>query len=184
MAGVSPEVRACAQVVAGNQNWNTQILGVSADYFDIRALAVVERRRSSPSRTCAAPPRSPSSARPPPTSSSPDEDPVGQIIRIKNVPFTVIGVLAAKACPCMGADQDDVILVPYTSAMKRLVGADHASAPSTCRRPAPAQMAERAAADHRAAAPAPPHRPGEDDDFTVRNQQEIAEHGHRHLARS
>ena len=49
-----------------------------------------------------------------------DEDPVGQVVRVKSAPFTIVGLLSPKGSSMFGSDQDDVLLVPYTSAMRRL----------------------------------------------------------------
>jgi putative ABC transport system permease protein len=111
VTGVSPEVRSFAQIAAGNQNINTQVLGVGEDYVDIRAWPVanganfteVDVRNANKvaliGKTTA-------------TTLFADGDPLGQIIRIKNAPFTVVGELTAKGMSMMGSDQDDVILVP------------------------------------------------------------------------
>jgi putative ABC transport system permease protein len=104
----------------------------------------------------------------------PEDDPVGKIIRIKNVPVKVLGVLKAKGASMFGSDQDDVILVPYTTAMKRFAGA------TTLR----AILVQAADADQIveaqngiAALLRQRHRiqPNADDDFILRNQQEIAD---------
>jgi putative ABC transport system permease protein len=102
------------------------------------------------------------------------ESPVGQIIRIKNVPFTIAGMLVPKGLSVMGQDQDDVVIVPYTSSMKRVTGrtnlrsilvqAQSAQALASVGQQIAALLRER----HHLG-------PGRDDDFTVRNQQEIAE---------
>ena len=172
-AGVSPEVRSMAQVAAGNQNWSTQILGESADYFDLRqwrftsggpfseqdvrgAGKVAVIGRTTAQQLFGA------------------EDPVGQIVRIRNVPFIVAGVLAPKGLSVMGSDQDDVAILPYTSAMKRVLGVttlrviNVQAATASQLAPVQLQIQELLRQRHRIAA-------GRDDDFTVRNQQEIAE---------
>jgi len=122
VVGVSPEVRATAQVAAGNQNTSVGIWGVSADYADIRSwrfqsganFTEVDVRSAAKvcliGKTTAA------------TLFGEGVDPVGQIIRVKNAPFTVVGWLASKGANAFGQDQDDVLLMPYTSAMKRLTG--------------------------------------------------------------
>ncbi len=173
VVAVSPEVRGSAQVAAGNQNWFTQILGEDADYFDIRKWPFIagtgftdQDLRSSNKvavigKTIA-------------TQLYGSADCVGQILRIKNVPFTVLGVLAPKGLSLMGTDQDDVVIVPYTSGMKRIMGTtvlrgmnvQTDSADSL--QQAQQQIAQLLRQRHRIA-------PGKDDDFTVRNQQEIAE---------
>src|SRR2546422_7271572 len=103
-----------------------------------------------------------------------NEKPIGQIVRIKNFPFNIVGVLAPKGLSVMGTDQDDVIIMPYTSAMKRVLGAttlraiNVQAASSAAMTEAQKQIAELLRQRHRI-------QSGRDDDFTVRNQQEIAE---------
>ena len=102
------------------------------------------------------------------------EGPIGQIIRIKNVPFIIVGQLSPKGLSVMGTDQDDVVLIPYTSAMKRITGAitlrgiNVQAENSRVLLPVQQQITELLRHRHRILA-------GGDDDFTVRSQQEIAE---------
>ena len=173
VSGVSPELRSSAQVAAGNQNWMTAVMGESPDYFEIRQWRLVDgasfteqdvrgaNKVAVIGKTTA-------------QQLFGSENPVGQIIRIKNVPFIVVGLLASKGLSVMGSDQDDVVIVPYTSAMKRVMGVTtvrsinvQASNP----RLLPVvqqQLAELLRQRHRI-------QPGRDDDFTVRGQQDIAD---------
>src|SRR5262245_26564005 len=118
---VSPEVRSSAQVAAGNQNWGTQILGESADYFTLRQWPL---REGSPftEQDVRAATKVAVIGQTIATQLFPGENPVGQILRIRNAPFIISGVLAPKGMSMMGSDQDDVVIIPYTSAMKRLFG--------------------------------------------------------------
>ena len=170
---VSPEVRTFSQVAAGNQNWLTQVLGESADYLEIRqwpladgAMFTEQDVRSAAKVVIIGA----TTAR----QLFGDNSPVGQILRIKNSPFIITGLLAPKGLSVMGSDQDDVAVVPYTSAMKRLTGttvlrsiAVQASSPLTLME-TQQQIIELLRQRHRI-------MPGRDDDFTVRTQQEIAE---------
>jgi putative ABC transport system permease protein len=103
-----------------------------------------------------------------------DADPVGQIIRVKNVPFVITGLLKPKGLSLMGTDQDDVLIVPYTTSMKRLTGA-------TVLRSINVQAADDGdmarIQDQIGSLLRQRHhiQPGRDDDFTVRGQQDIAE---------
>jgi putative ABC transport system permease protein len=103
-----------------------------------------------------------------------DDSPVGKIIRVKNVPFTVIGLLKAKGMNLNGSDQDDLVIVPYTTAMKRLTG-------DTRLRQINAQVSDEKLSDQVQVQITSLLRqrhhitPGHDDDFTVRSQQDIAE---------
>ncbi|MDW7981050.1 MAG: ABC transporter permease, partial [Verrucomicrobiales bacterium] len=170
---VSPEVRSGSQIAAGNQNWFTQVLGESPDYFQIRQWPVVEgapfteqdvrsaNKVAVIGKTIA-------------DQLFPGEDPLGQIVRIRNVPFVVVGVLAPKGLSMMGQDQDDVIIIPFTSAMKRVQGVTTLRAilvqvaKPTMLPVAQQQITELLRQRHKIG-------PGRDDDFTVRTQLEIAE---------
>jgi putative ABC transport system permease protein len=170
---LSPEVRTSTQIAAGSENWSTQILGESADYFSIRQWPIVrgaafteqDVRRATKvaviGQTVA-------------QTLYGEDDPVGQIIRVKNAPFIVVGVLYPKGLSVFGQDQDDVVIIPYTSAMKRLMGINYlrtivvqATSPALIE---PTQMQIIQLLDQR-------HHISQDkdEDFTVRNQQEIAD---------
>src|SRR2546425_2717417 len=171
--GVSEEVVSTTQVAAGNQNWFTRIYGESGDYFDIRQWPLADGAPFTPqdvrsaNKVCVI-------GRTTATQIYGNEDPVGQILRIKEVPFTITGVLTPKGLSPQGVDQDDIVIMPYTSAMKRVAG-------GTTLRNINAQIADarqvEAAQQQIIALLRQRHniRPGRDDDFTVRNQQEIAE---------
>jgi putative ABC transport system permease protein len=171
--GVSEEVVSTTQVAAGNQNWFTRIFGESADYFDIRqwplgdgAPFTAQDVRSA-NKVCVI-------GRTTATQIYGNENPIGQVLRIKNVPFTITGVLTPKGLSPQGVDQDDIVVMPYTSAMKRVIG-------GTTLRNINVQIADgrqvEAAQQQIIALLRQRHniRPGRDDDFTVRTQQEIAE---------
>ena len=87
-------------------------------------------------------------------------DPIGQIIRIKAAPFTIVGWLEAKGSGSFGQDQDDIILMPYTSAMKRLSG-DTMFRALFVQAESPGAIDDVPAADHRAAAAAAPDHRGQ-----------------------
>jgi putative ABC transport system permease protein len=170
---VSEEVVSNSQVAAGNQNWFTRIYGESAEYFDIRQWALADGAPFTPQDVRSANKVCVIGA----TTASQifgGQDAVGQVLRIKNVPFTVTGVLTRKGLSTQGVDQDDVVIMPYTSAMKRVAGgttlrninvqvADPKDLPI-----AQQQIIDLLRQRHNI-------RPGRDDDFTVRNQEEIAE---------
>ena len=105
----------------------------------------------------------------------PDQDPVGQIIRVKNLPFRVLGVLAPKGQGQFGQDQDDFILAPYTTVQKKLLG-HHLPAARSSSRPRPRDAVEPTAVGDHAPACAQRHRIAnpEEDDFTVRTVEEMA----------
>ena len=170
---VSEEVPSTAQIAAGNQNWFTRVMGESPDYFDIRQWPLADgapftaQDVRSANKVCVI-------GQTTATQVFGNDDPVGQTLRIKNVPFIVIGVLTPKGLSIQGTDQDDVVVMPYTSAMKRVAGGTTLRninvqvANATDLEPAQQQITSLLRQRHNI-------RAGRDDDFTVRNQQEIAE---------
>ncbi len=173
VAGISPEVRTVTQVVAGNQNWATQVLGESPDYFEIRGWALADGApftdrdvRSANKVTVI--------GRTTARQLYGGDNPIGRIVRIKNVPFVIVGLLTPRGLSVMGSDQDDVLIVPYSAAMKRVMGAttlrsiNIQAASASLLSTMPRQITELLRQRHRIG-------PGRDDDFTVRTQEDIAE---------
>jgi len=172
LSAVSPVVSTRTQVIGGNGNWRTSINGVSTDFLTIRDWSVTSgsffedadvkagRKIAVIGATVA-------------NNLFPGADPVGAQIQIGHVPFTITGVLAAKGQNAGGQDQDDVILMPYSTAQNRLSGNVRIGQ----------ILASATNADDIAAAQEEikgimreSHRlDGADDDFTVRNQTEIAQ---------
>ena len=114
-----------AQVIAGNQNWSTQIQGTDTDLPLIRSWptkygAFFTQQDVSGAQKVAVLGSVVSD-----TLFGPDVDPTGQIIRIRNQPFKVIGVMVSKGQSSMGQDQDDTIFTPYTTVQKKLQGQQH-----------------------------------------------------------
>ena len=121
VAAVSPEVSVTAQAIANGRNWSTTVVGESPDYLIIRdwKLAAGSMFNESDIRSAAKIAVI--------GSKTANElfgplNPVGQSVRIKNIPFTIVGLLESKGAGMGGANQDDRILIPYTTAMKRLTG--------------------------------------------------------------
>jgi putative ABC transport system permease protein len=173
VTAVSPEVRTVRQVAAGNQNWYTQILGEGPDYFDLRKWPLAdgspftEQDVRGANKVCVI-------GKTVAQQLYGNEDPLGQIVRIQGVPFVVVGLLTPKGLSVMGTDQDDVIIMPYTSAMKRVIGTTSLRGISV-----QAASASQLAAVQKQITDLLRQRhritQGKDDDFTVRNQQEIAD---------
>ena len=123
---VAAGVNSRAQVIAGNQNWSTQIQGTDVDFPLIRSwptkygvvLHAAGRQQRGEGRGAR-------HGRRRTRCSATDVDPTGQIIRIRNQPFKVIGVMSSKGTGAMGNDQDDVIFAPYTTVQKKLQGIQH-----------------------------------------------------------
>jgi putative ABC transport system permease protein len=117
--GVSPEVRDHNQVLANGLNWRTNIMGVSPDYPYIKNWPVVqgamftEQEVKSLAKVAVL-------GKVVVEQLFPNEDPIGQTLRIRNLPFRIIGVLGQKGLTPWGEDQDDIVLVPYTSHMRRI----------------------------------------------------------------
>jgi putative ABC transport system permease protein len=173
VAYVSPRSRMGAQIVAGNQNWSTQVEGVGVDWPFIRSWNVAEgaffdeqevkgdAKVALLGTTVA-------------QALFPGGGAVGETVRIKNIPFRVIGVLEEKGGSFGGQDQDDVVVAPYTTVMKRLKGRnriDSFMASAVSREAVPEAEREIDALLRQK------HRilPGQDADFMIRSQQEIAQ---------
>jgi putative ABC transport system permease protein len=120
----SPSIRSTAPVVYGNQNWSTIIQGVAPDYFNVRDWGVAAGRIFSPEDVDASA-KVALLGQTVAESLFGGENPVGKIIRIKKVPFTVLGVMDAKGQSPQGQDQDDAVFVPITTAQKKLFGTTH-----------------------------------------------------------
>jgi len=116
---VSEEVRDRAQVLANGLNWNTQVIGESPDYPQIRNWDIASGAMFSDQdvRTLA---KSAIVGKTVVDQLFPNENPIGETIRIRNLPFQIVGVLAAKGFNLFGQDQDDVVMVPYSSHMHRI----------------------------------------------------------------
>jgi putative ABC transport system permease protein len=167
----APSVRGSAQTVFGNLNWSTIIQGVTPDYLDAREWPVATGRMFGAQDVDAA-------AKVAVLGETVwhslfgDTDPMGQTIRIKKVPFTVVGVLEAKGQSAFGQDQDDLILIPISTAKKKVLGTNRSNPRSvgaiTVRVREPEQMAE--AEEQMRAILRQRHRlqVGQDDDFQVR----------------
>ena len=168
----SPSARVAAQVVAGELNWGTSIYGVSLDWPNIRAWNLAggdfftDADIRSSAKVCVLGATVAENL-------FPAGDAVGSSIRVKHVPFKVVGVLERKGGNMMGQDQDDQILGPYTTVMKQLMGSPRIGQILVSARSASDVAEAQIEIDallrqrHRIA-------PGQDSDFTMRSQEEIA----------
>ena len=173
VTAVSPVSQSGAQVVFGDQNWQTRIYGVGLDYLQIRKWQLSSGTNFNDSAVR-------SSAKVCILGQTVvgnlfgGTNPVGQMVRIRKMPFTVIGVLEKKGQNTWGQDQDDVIMMPYTTCMKKIAGTTRISmilASCTSMKAIPSAtgaITQLLRARHRIPA-------GTDDDFTVRTQQDIAD---------
>src|SRR5216110_846343 len=122
----APSSRGNAQVVYGNLNWSTGIQGVTADYFEARDWPV-EVGRPVLQEDVDGATKVALLGQTTALNLFGDADPIGQIIRIKKVPFTVVGLLSRKGQNSWGQDQDDVIMIPLSTAKKKVLGVSHAN---------------------------------------------------------
>ncbi|MBZ5673778.1 MAG: ABC transporter permease [Acidobacteriia bacterium] len=173
---VAPVVRQGQQVIGGNNNWATSIQGVTPEFLTIRDLSV-ERGVAFTSKDVEAANKVVLLGKTVAANLFPGGDPVGQIVRIHNVPLTVIGQLAPKGQSPTGQDQDDVVLMPLSTAKKRVLGASQASAGAvgTIIVQATASSTMQAALSQVRALLRQRHhlQPAQEDDFTIRNLEEV-----------
>ncbi len=170
VVAVSPEVRDRNQVLANGLNWNTMVLGEGPDYTQIRSWSVSEGAMFTDAdvrgvtkvavvgKTIV-------------DQLFPNENPIGQNIRVRDIPFKIVGVLAPKGFNLFGQDQDDTVLIPYTSHMRRvskrtfvnsiLVQCTTADAITKVQQDITELLLQR--------------RSGREQDFTVRTQLELAQ---------
>jgi len=173
VVAVSPEVRSGAQIMAGNNNWSTSVMGEGVGYLTIRQWDVAdgtmftEDHVRSAAKVCVL-------GKTTADKLFPEEDPVGKTIRIRNVPMKVLGVLRSKGASMFGSDQDDTILVPYTTGMKRFSGVGTLRSINV-QAATPEQILEVQTGIGELLRQRHRIQPGRDDDFILRNQQEIGE---------
>ena len=172
LSAISPSVSSSGQLIAGNNNYPSSVSGVGTEYLEIRQLSIEngemfdESDIQTSAKVCVI-------GKTIADNLFPGEDPIGKIIRFNQVPFRVVGVLKSKGYNSMGMDQDDVVLAPYTTVMKRLLAQTYlsgifASALSE-------DMTDNATEEitgilrrnHKL-------KDGDDDDFTIRSQQELS----------
>ena len=169
---LAPGVNSRAQVIAGNQNWSTQIQGTDIElplirnwptkfgsFFTAQDVATAQKVAVLGQTVSD-------------NLFGPDVDPTGQIIRVKNQPFKVLGVMAPKGSTGFGQDQDDAVYAPYTTVQKKLQGIQHinniqvsAATPDTA--PVSAEITDLLRTRHKLMGNDP-------DDFMVRTQEEMA----------
>jgi putative ABC transport system permease protein len=172
VVAASPEVRSQTQVVYGNRNWATRVYGQSHDYLQVRQWPM-ERGEMFTEEHVAATALVAVVGQTIVDELFEGADPVGESVRVRGVPLTVIGVLSRKGMSLMGSVQDDIVIVPYTTAFQRISGRTHAmvvnvqvhdrEAMETARLKITDLLRER----HGLA-------PDQDDDFTVQTQEEVA----------
>lgn len=173
LSGISPNVSSSGQLVNGNNNYPSSVSGVGLDYLKIRQLDVengemfTEADIQSSAKVCII-------GKTIVDNLFPDgSNPVGKVIRFNKIPFRVVGVLKAKGYNSMGMDQDDIVLAPYTTVMKRLLAVTYlqgiyASALSEDMTDyAIEEITSILRREHKL-------KDSDEDDFTIRSQQELS----------
>jgi putative ABC transport system permease protein len=173
VVAASPEVRSQTQAVYGNRNWSTRVYGQSHDYLQIRQWRVESGRMYTPeeveNRALVA-----VIGQTLVEELFEGSDPVGETIRVRGVPLTVIGVLERKGMSLMGSVQDDIVIVPYTTAFQRISGRTHAMVINVqvfdrgSMAIAQQKITDLLRERHRLA-------PDQEDDFTVQTQEEVTQ---------
>jgi len=163
-----------AQVIAGNQNWSTRMEGTDVDFPLIREWPVKYGVFFSPQDVSSASKVAVLGKTVSEQLFGPDVDPTGQMIRVRNQPFKVIGMMDTKGQAAMGNDQDDTIFAPYTTVQKRLQGQQNIQNITIS---AASADSVNDVADAIAVLMRTQHKlqSGDPDDFTIRTQQEIAD---------
>lgn len=169
----SPEVRSTRTIVYGNRNWPTRVYGQSADYLQIRQWPIESGRMFSEEDV----ERSSLVAIVGQTIVNElfeGADPIGETIRVRGLPLEVIGVLESKGMSLMGSVQDDIVLVPYSTAFQRISGRSHAMVinvqvfDDNSMAIAQQKITDLLRERHRLA-------PSQENDFTVQTQEEVAQ---------
>lgn len=173
VAAVSPSVNSSGQVIYGANNAPTTIYGISPDYMEIRRYQVEDGEMFSDqdiavaAKVCVVGKTVVDNLFPG------GENPVGKVIRFQKLPFKIVGVLESKGYNSMGMDQDDLILVPYTTIQKKVLAITHLQG-ITCSalkeeytEQAIDEISEILRRNHKL-------KTDEDDDFTIRSQQELS----------
>lgn len=173
LANVSPMVQSSGQFIYGANNYPSSIQGVGIEYLDIRKLKIedgamfTQRDIQAAAKVCIL-------GKTVINNLFPDgSNPVGKVIRFNKIPFTIIGTIEAKGYNSMGQDQDNMVIVPYTTVMKRVLAIDYlqmifCSAMSESRtQDAISEISDILRTTHRIA-------PDADDNFQVRSQQELS----------
>ena len=173
VVAVSPEVTSTAQVIANGRNWSTSVVGQSPEYLQIRDWKLAsgsmfsEREIRSSAKVAVIGSKTALELFGP-------LNPIGQSVRVKNIPFTIIGLLESKGAGMGGQNQDDRLIIPYTTAMKRITGDKYLRSVNvqigTAGRMEIAQTQITSLLRQR-------HRllPGDTDDFNIFNQKDIAD---------
>ena len=173
LAYISPSVNASGQFINGNNNTPSTVYGISPDYLEIRQLKVedgntfTEEDIRASAKVCLIGKTVADNL------FTNGEDPVGKVIRFKSIPFRIVGILKPKGYNSFGMDQDDMVLAPYTTVMKRILSVTYLQGINAS---ALTEDLTDAAIEDITAILRTSHKlkAGEQDNFTIRSQQEMA----------
>jgi putative ABC transport system permease protein len=172
LSAITPQVSSSGQLIAGGNNYPSSVTGIAQDYLNIRQLKIKDGEMFSDNdiraaaKVCVI-------GKTIVDNLFPNGEPIGKIIRVSQVPFKVIGVLESKGYNSMGQDQDDVVLAPYTTVMKRLLAQTYLSGifasaiTEDMTEDAVNEITTALRREHKLKAT-------DDDDFTIRTQQELS----------
>lgn len=179
ISAISPTVNSSGQWIYGNNNTQSSIYGVNQDYLSIRQLKVADGEMftdtdiKAASKVCIL-------GQTVVDYLFPDgSDPIGKVVRFNSIPFRVIGVLKKKGYNSMGMDQDDLVLVPYTTVMKRIMAQTYlggivcSAITEEVSQPAQDQITEILRRNHKLK-DATDTTEADEDDFNIRSQEEIS----------
>ncbi len=174
VSAVSPNVQSSGQFINGNNNYPSSMYGITADYLEIRKLKIedgemfTEQDIKQAAKVCLLGKTVIDNLFPN------GENPIGRVVRFGKIPMTVIGTLQSKGTNSMGMDQDDVVLAPYTTVMKRILAVDYlqgiycSALSEEMTDQATEEITEILRTRHKL-------KDTDDDDFTIRSQQELSE---------
>ena len=169
---VSPVIMTSGQLVYGEQNWGTRVTGSNPDYFEIRSwplssgVPFTDADVRSATKVCVL-------GQTIVDNLFKGSNAIGAVIRIKKMPFKVVGVLSAKGQSAQGQDQDDIVIAPYSTVQKKMMGVTYlgmmmvSAVSEQSMGDAQSQITDLLRTRHKI-------QPWEDNDFTVRSQTEIA----------
>ena len=178
LAAVSPNVSSSGQLIAGNNNYPSSVTGINNDYLQIRQLTVesgdlfTETDIQTSAKVCII-------GKTIVDNLFPDSDPIGKVVRFNSIPFRVVGVLQKKGYNSMGMDQDDLVLAPYTTVMKRIMAQTYlggivcSAITEEASEPAQNQITDILRRNHKLK-DATDTTEADDDDFNIRSQEEIS----------
>lgn len=179
ISAISPTVNSSGQWIYGNNNTQSSIYGVNQDYLSIRQLKVADGEMFTDTDIKAAAKVCILGQTVVDYLFPDDSDPIGKVVRFNSIPFRVVGVLQKKGYNSMGMDQDDLVLAPYTTVMKRILAQTYlggivcSAITEEASQPAQDQISEILRRNHKLK-DATETTEADEDDFNIRSQEEIS----------